>query len=159
MRVLLGDTAAGPGALEVGPGRRGGAPRLVEDDGLQAALDLRLDLDDGARLAADPRRHAVARAGVPRLDLAEHVGGADEVLPAREHLAAQQCSVLRCGVDSVDRGLIVGVDGGFGTVEPVELLLPGIRDAGHAPVEVGDRAAQRARGDAGSGCSVSRNPF
>ncbi len=56
------------------------------------------------------RGHAVASAGEPRLDPAEHVRGAHEVLPAGEHLAAQQRAVLRRLVDRVQRRLVLGGD-------------------------------------------------
>ena len=155
--MQLGDTAPRSASLEVSPRSGCGAPRLVDDDGLQPTLDLRLNLDHRAWLAGHPRGHVVARAGVPRLELAEDVGCSHEVLPAREHFAAQEGAVLRRGIDGVDRGLVVRVGGGLGTVEPVELLLAGIRNAGHALIEIGDRAAQGARGDAGAGCAVASN--
>ena len=80
-------------------------------------------------------------------------------MPPREHFAAQQGTVARRGVDRVDRLLVVRVGGGFGTVEPVELLLASIRNAGHARIEIGDGTAQRARGDTGSGCAIAGDPF
>ena len=65
----------------------------IDDDGLQSRFDGGFHPDRRRRLAPEERAHAVTEASDVLFQGAEELPGPDEVLPARQHFAAQQGAV------------------------------------------------------------------
>ena len=80
---------------------------MLEDQRLEAGLDGDGDPLGLLRLALDRVDEAVAEPADLGLERLQQLAGADELLPAREHLAAQQGAVGG-GVDDVVDGVVVG---------------------------------------------------
>ena len=88
----------------------GGGLGVLEDQRLEPGLDGDGDPLGLLRLAADGVDDPVAQPADAGLERLEQLTGPDELLPAREHLAAQQGAVGRRLADLPDR-VVVGLDG------------------------------------------------
>ena len=128
------------------PGRLGALGRglgVLEDEGLEAGLDGHGDAFGLLGLALDGVDDPVADPADAGLQRPQQLAGADELLPAGQHLAAQQGAVGRRLADR-GHGPVVGLVGVLAQAAyGVDLLGGGVRHRVRMTRQRADRAVQR----------------
>src|SRR6478609_9681349 len=123
-------------------GALGGGLGVLEDERLEAGLDRHGDPLGLLRLALDGIDDAVPDPPDARLERAEQLAGADELLPARQDLAAQQGAVGRRLADG-RHGPVVGLVGVLAQAAyGVDLLGGGVGHRVRTTSERADRAVE-----------------
>ena len=121
-------------------------------------LDRDTKLLVGARPAGDHALQPVTSRPDPRLQRTHHVARSDDVVPAREHLPAQERTAAQRVLDLPARRGVRQVDLRPQLRRGGELLGPGPLDRAGARGEARQRAAQRPPDQIGTGLRVGRQP-
>ena len=137
-----------------GLGPLGGRLGVLQDQRLQARLDGDRDPLGVLRLALDRVDHSIADPAHPGLQRLEQLAGADELLPARQHLATQQGPVGRRLGDRGD-GAVVGRVGVRAQLRgSLDLVADRVRDGVRPAARGADRALERLLDHRASGLRV-----
>ena len=122
------------------------------DPGLQRFAEIGC----GSRRTLDGSREAIAPLADRGLDLPEELAGADELLPAREYLAAKKGAVGHSVLDLAVGSLELLVDGAPQTVLCRALFVGRLGEPARAVTQRGNSAPQRLADDDGSRTGVGR---
>ena len=146
--------ASGAAGTPAGAGVFGGAGGCIQHDGVDAAFKGVFYLLGGGGLTAQGGADAVAQATDGAVEGAEEVAGSHEVVPPREHFAAQQGAVGEGAVDGGQRVLVFF--GGDGGKRLVRRLLACLFGGKHLQVtgEGFDGTGEGLPGDGGAGGCV-----